>query len=401
MSRFHTILSAVDHGVGDNVERIYVAHHERRLRRLGQAHALHPLDASLWVPGEPPPREGTSLEVLIDGAAALPRIAAALQRARSHVMIAGWSITADFALARDGERLTVRELLADLAARGCEVRVLLWAGPPLPLFKPSRPDVRRQRDALAAGTRIKCALDAHERPLHTHHEKLVVIDDEVAFVGGQVGQVDAPDEGHLVVDDDEFLVVSVEGALVCVESAFDSRTRDECVPLPTHVGTRWFEQGQRRSRPQKHTHFAAVGGEVGEEVSHGQALAVTHESEVGRDRPPGDQDVRACVLQRCRDARQRCSAVDQHVNRCALARRRIAGDPQGPFERVQGVGLIEAAEAAFVMGDKEALDVVAHEVVGCGEDGVETRHTMSTVPARHPVLSLWKYSTFDSNMTVP
>jgi phosphatidylserine/phosphatidylglycerophosphate/cardiolipin synthase-like enzyme len=184
MSRLHTILSAADHLVGDNVERLFVAHHERRLRRLDQTHALHPLEGSLWVPGDPPPREGTSIDVLIDGAAALPRIAAALQHARSHVLIAGWSITADFALVRDGERLTVRNLLADLAAHGREVRVLLWAGPPLPLFKPSRPDVRRQRDALIAGTRVKCALDAHERPLHTHHEKLVVIDDEVAFVGG-------------------------------------------------------------------------------------------------------------------------------------------------------------------------------------------------------------------------
>jgi phosphatidylserine/phosphatidylglycerophosphate/cardiolipin synthase-like enzyme len=85
---------------------------------------------------------------------------------------------------REGECLTVRDLLADLAARGVEVRVLLWAGPPLPLFKPTRADVRRQRDELCAGTPIKCALDAHERPMHTHHEKLIVVDDEVAFVGG-------------------------------------------------------------------------------------------------------------------------------------------------------------------------------------------------------------------------
>jgi hypothetical protein len=45
------------------------------------------------------------------------------------------------------------------------------------------------------------------------------------------------------------------------------------------------------------------------------------------------------VLQRCRDARQRCSAVDQHFERCALSWRRLAGDPQRRIERVQGVGL--------------------------------------------------------------
>jgi phosphatidylserine/phosphatidylglycerophosphate/cardiolipin synthase-like enzyme len=31
---------------------------------------------------------------------------------------------------------------------------------------------------------VRCALDLHERPLHCHHEKLVIVDGEVAFVGG-------------------------------------------------------------------------------------------------------------------------------------------------------------------------------------------------------------------------
>ena len=37
---------------------------------------------------------------------------------------------------------------------------------------------------LCDGTNIQCALDSHERPLHCHHEKVIVIDDRVAFVGG-------------------------------------------------------------------------------------------------------------------------------------------------------------------------------------------------------------------------
>ena len=42
----------------------------------------------------------------------------------------------------------------------------------------------RMRDELCRGTNIQCALDSHERPLHCHHEKTIVIDDRVAFVGG-------------------------------------------------------------------------------------------------------------------------------------------------------------------------------------------------------------------------
>jgi phosphatidylserine/phosphatidylglycerophosphate/cardiolipin synthase-like enzyme len=65
-----------------------------------------------------------------------------------------------------------------------EVRVLAWAGAPLPLFHPDRRAVRSVRDSLAAGTRVQVALDSRERPLHCHHEKTLVIDDRVAFVGG-------------------------------------------------------------------------------------------------------------------------------------------------------------------------------------------------------------------------
>ena len=34
------------------------------------------------------------------------------------------------------------------------------------------------------GTKIQCELDAHGRKMHCHHEKLVIVDDELAFVGG-------------------------------------------------------------------------------------------------------------------------------------------------------------------------------------------------------------------------
>jgi phosphatidylserine/phosphatidylglycerophosphate/cardiolipin synthase-like enzyme len=64
------------------------------------------------------------------------------------------------------------------------VRVLLWAGSPAPVFKPARSQVQEARARLVAGTRIRAELDARERPLHCHHEKLVIVDDEVAFVGG-------------------------------------------------------------------------------------------------------------------------------------------------------------------------------------------------------------------------
>jgi phosphatidylserine/phosphatidylglycerophosphate/cardiolipin synthase-like enzyme len=111
----------------------------------------------------------------------LPRIADAIRSAKSHVHLAGWHFDPSFRLEQDGPAL--RELLAEAAER-IDVRVLAWAGAPLPLFHPARSEVRQARDRLAGGTRISMALDARERPFHCHHEKLVVVDDEAAFVGG-------------------------------------------------------------------------------------------------------------------------------------------------------------------------------------------------------------------------
>jgi phosphatidylserine/phosphatidylglycerophosphate/cardiolipin synthase-like enzyme len=99
------------------------------------------------------------------------------------VHIAGWHITPDFGLTRDADAARLRDLLGELAER-VDVRVLLWGGSPLPVFTPDRAAVRRVREQLISGTRVQCALDTHERPMHCHHEKLVIVDSEVAFVGG-------------------------------------------------------------------------------------------------------------------------------------------------------------------------------------------------------------------------
>jgi phosphatidylserine/phosphatidylglycerophosphate/cardiolipin synthase-like enzyme len=174
---------ALDKGVGDVAEWLVRSHHGRRLRRLGWGRALDPPDEELWAVGDPPPRRGCSVEVLIDGSEALPRLAQELARAESHVHIAGWYVTPGFELTRGGDAVELRTLLARVAER-LPVRMLLWAGSPLPLFHPDRSDVRGARDALASGTRIQLATDSKERPMHCHHEKIVVIDDDVAFVGG-------------------------------------------------------------------------------------------------------------------------------------------------------------------------------------------------------------------------
>src|SRR5438552_10562433 len=160
------LLARADAALGDRIEALVRAHHRRRLARTGWGRAFEP-SPRLWADGDPPPRRGNDVEILIDGASFLPRLAEELERAESHVHVAGWYLSTEFALVREGDRRVLLDLLAELA-RKIEVRVLLWAGAPLPLFRPSRTQVRDVAEHLR-GAGVQVALDAKERPLHCHH----------------------------------------------------------------------------------------------------------------------------------------------------------------------------------------------------------------------------------------
>ncbi|MEA2367387.1 MAG: hypothetical protein QOH38_105 [Thermoleophilaceae bacterium] len=183
------LLHRIDAAVGDALEGAVHAHHRRRLGRLGHSSALDPpRTAALWAGGVAAgPRSGNAIDVLIDGEEAFEAIDEAIRGARSHVHVAAWHVDPEFVLRRSGPHAGVelRELLAE-ASRRAEVRVLQWAGAPLPVFDPTRKSVREGRRRLldVDGTAVRCALDTKERPMHCHHEKLVIVDDEVAFVNG-------------------------------------------------------------------------------------------------------------------------------------------------------------------------------------------------------------------------
>src|SRR4051795_4758635 len=98
-------LAHADRLAGGLIDRAMGAHHRRRLRNLGHASSYDPpADGRLWAAGDPPPRPpparappppapprgraaappprpGNALDVLVDGAQALPEIAAAIRGA--------------------------------------------------------------------------------------------------------------------------------------------------------------------------------------------------------------------------------------------------------------------------------------------------------------------------------
>ena len=183
LSRLGAAVGRVDAAVGDAVERAVRAHHRRRLRRGGWEHALDAPPAYVG-PHASASSEGNRIEVLVDGAGVLPRIATAIEAAERSVHLAGWFFSPEFELTRGGDGPGLSELLRETAARGVDVRLLAWAGAPLPLFRPGRRMVDEAMARLVDGSRLRVATDRRERPMHCHHEKLVIVDGRQAFVGG-------------------------------------------------------------------------------------------------------------------------------------------------------------------------------------------------------------------------
>lgn len=145
----------------------------------------------VWFPGGTPPREHNSITPLIDGHAYLSALIADLERATSHVFIAGWCLTPHIPLRRDDPAsLTSSQLLPVLmeTAKRIPVRLLIWAGAPF-LIQPTERATRAIQaeiddEARRRGVDLVVVLDKTAHPSHCHHQKTVVVDSRIAYVGG-------------------------------------------------------------------------------------------------------------------------------------------------------------------------------------------------------------------------
>ncbi|GAA3673945.1 phosphatidylserine/phosphatidylglycerophosphate/cardiolipin synthase-like enzyme [Lentzea atacamensis] len=175
------LLDVLDARLGDGLENVLCSHHARRLRKLGWGEVLDG-NGTGWFTPRRTVQHGNKIEILIDGATAFPAVAEAIENAQKYVHIANWHASPDFQLTREPGAPQLRELLSAAAER-VPVRVLLWAGPPFPFFEPTRKRAAAAQKAFLECGAVRCELDARERTLHCHHEKIVIVDD-VAFVGG-------------------------------------------------------------------------------------------------------------------------------------------------------------------------------------------------------------------------
>jgi phosphatidylserine/phosphatidylglycerophosphate/cardiolipin synthase-like enzyme len=132
--------------------------------------------------------EGNRVEALVHGAEYYRRLLAALRtlRAGDVVAISDWRGDADQLL--DGPGTELGKVLADLARRGVEVRVLLWRSHPSRAHFNEEQNLHLGQVVNQAGGEV--LLDERVRGPGSQHQKLVLVrhrgreDEDVAFLGG-------------------------------------------------------------------------------------------------------------------------------------------------------------------------------------------------------------------------
>ncbi|MCA1667723.1 MAG: phospholipase D-like domain-containing protein [Thermomicrobia bacterium] len=174
------------------LHRHFQPHHEPRYT-AGEETPLRKPDAwwaddPRWYPADTPPRRHNRATPLVDGENFFAALQEALAQAMEYVYIAGWSLTPHIPLARHQPGALIETQLLDLlteAAQRVPVRILLWSGAPA-LLQPTTRTVKDVRQMVLRETRgdLRCELDTSARISHCHHQKAIVVDGRIAFVGG-------------------------------------------------------------------------------------------------------------------------------------------------------------------------------------------------------------------------
>lgn len=134
---------------------------------------------------------------LVDGAAYFDAFVAAAEHARHSIVIVGWDVHSQTPLpSRD---TTLLAFLDDLAARrrGLRIYVLDWDF--AMLYALEREFLPAVRFGWRSHRRVRFALDGLHPVGASHHQKLVVIDDGLAFAGGldlTISRWDTPEHRH-------------------------------------------------------------------------------------------------------------------------------------------------------------------------------------------------------------
>lgn len=143
-------------------------------------------------PGDRPKQEGGALRLegsaakaafLINGNSYFAELARVLRQARRTVWIIGWDFNPDIRMQPEKSDETLADLLHALAAANpkLEIRILIWTLGPI--YSEKSLQVLRKKN-FPRNARIDLRFELQPTLRGCHHQKLVCIDDAVAFIGG-------------------------------------------------------------------------------------------------------------------------------------------------------------------------------------------------------------------------
>jgi phospholipase D1/2 len=148
-------------------------------------------DSQDWGPIFSVPRKNNKVEFYVTGQEYFDAVARAIENAKKSVFIAGWQVNFDVVLTRDGK--TLFEAL-DKALAHADVFVMPWMSPKVGMdtgdletmlaihhLNVGRTNGKR---ALCVPAMAQGDMAAGLNTAFAHHQKLVVVDNEIAFVGG-------------------------------------------------------------------------------------------------------------------------------------------------------------------------------------------------------------------------
>ena len=145
--------------------------------------------------------------VIVDARSYYRAFYAAALQAERYVVIAGWQFDSGVALLRGSDAvdapLPVEFLpfLGALCARRPELRIYLLAWDFSLVYAMEREWLQRVRFEIGTPDALRFEFDTHPLPRGSHHQKFVVVDGQVAFVGGMdICDARWDDRGHVPGD---------------------------------------------------------------------------------------------------------------------------------------------------------------------------------------------------------
>lgn len=146
-----------------------------------------------------PPRSFVTARAHVDCADYFAAVAQALEGAKKEIFITGWFLTPELYLTRNPHNHRLDHILSKKAKDGVKVYIILWDETKIAMFKGSR-RAKELLEGMHAG--VKVIRHPPFTPIYwSHHQKMVVVDQDIAFVGGVdlcFGRYDTSD--HELVD---------------------------------------------------------------------------------------------------------------------------------------------------------------------------------------------------------